>query len=45
MTWEESKLDLQLASEERVGFVIRSRAEMARAFEDMEAAKMRGLAE
>lgn len=34
MTLEEAKLELQLESEERVGFVIRERARMERDMED-----------
>lgn len=34
MTWKEANLSLQLASEERVGFIIRERARLARAEQD-----------
>lgn len=34
MTWHEANLSLQLAAEERVGFVMRRTAEIARAQED-----------
>ncbi len=38
MTWEEANLSLQLAAEERVGFVMRRTAEIARGQEDAMAA-------
>jgi hypothetical protein len=34
VTWEEAKLSLQLAAEERMGFVMRERARILRAQED-----------
>jgi len=34
MTWREAALSLQVAAEERVGFVMRERARMAREVED-----------
>jgi hypothetical protein len=34
MTWREAQLTLQLAAEERAGFVMRERARMAKAAED-----------
>ena len=34
MTWKEANLSLTLAAEERLGWVIRERAEMARAEQD-----------
>jgi len=34
LTWEEAKVELQIASEERAGFVMRKTAEIMRAQED-----------
>lgn len=42
MTWEEANLSLQLIAEERIGFILRERARMARAQEDAAFAALAG---
>ena len=45
MTWREMNLSLQLAAEERAGFVLRERQRMARAIEDNATAGLRSMVE
>ena len=45
MTWRETMLMLQLAAEERLGFVARERERMARAQEDAAWAAARSVAD
>ncbi len=45
MNFEEAQLSLQLASEERAGFVMRERQRMARAIEDQAFAGLKGAVE
>ena len=45
MTFREAQLSLQLAAEERAGFVMRERQRMARAIEDRAYAGLRGAVE
>ena len=44
MSWREMALTLQLAAEERVGFVVRERQRLVRAQEDAAWATARGVA-
>ncbi len=45
MSWREMNLSLQLAAEERAGFVLRERQRMARAIEDQAVAGLRSAVE